>query len=73
MAQSTPPILRTGPGFQEHHEMRDGQEHIDVNVCSTATAPQEAHCDARVRTDTPATTLRPARTGEPHPAGTLGN
>jgi subtilase family serine protease len=38
----------TGPGYHEHH---GGYGESDVNICSYATAPGEAHCNARVRTD----------------------
>ena len=41
-AQSSPTANMTGPGFQEHHEFRGSEEHIDVNVCSTAIAPNSA-------------------------------
>jgi hypothetical protein len=73
VAQNAPQVQRTGPGFQEHHEVRGNQEHVDVNVCSTAIAQQQAHCDARVRTDTQAMTLLPTRAGQPQPAGAVGN
>src|SRR5690349_17441256 len=39
---------RAGEGFHEH---RDGTGEVDVNICSYATAPGEAHCNARIRTD----------------------
>jgi subtilase family serine protease len=71
--QTGPQVDRTGPGFNEHREIRDNEEHVDVNVCSTAVGPQEAHCDSRVRTDAQARTANPARAGQPRPAGTVGN
>jgi subtilase family serine protease len=73
VAQSAPQVQRTGPGFQEHHELRGNEEDVDVDVCSTAIAQSQAHCDARVRTDAKATTLRPARAGQPQPAASIGN
>jgi subtilase family serine protease len=38
----------TGPGFHVH---RGPNGEADVNVCSYATPPGAAHCNARVRTD----------------------
>jgi subtilase family serine protease len=71
--QSGPQVDRTGFGFQEHHELRDGQELVDVNVCSRAIGTMQVHCDARLRTDTQARTARPARAGQPRPNGLIGN
>jgi subtilase family serine protease len=71
-AQSSVAAHRTGPGFQEHHEFRGSEEHIDVNVCSTAVTPNSAHCDARVRTDSHAAAQRPARPGLMRPEGVFG-
>ncbi len=39
---------RTGDGYHEH---RNADGETDVNVCSYATPPGVAHCNARVRTD----------------------
>jgi subtilase family serine protease len=66
-------IARTGPGFNEHREVRNNEENIDVNVCSTDVGPFEARCNARIRTDAHARTSKPARAGQAHPAGVLGN
>jgi len=71
--QTGPQVDRTGPGFDEHVEFRGGEEHIDVNVCSKAIGPMEAHCDARVRTDSHARLARPSRAGQVHAAGVIGN
>jgi subtilase family serine protease len=71
--QRGPQVDRSGPGFNEHREFRGNAEHVDVNVCSTAVGPMEAHCNSRVRTDTEARTARPARAAQAQPAGTLGN
>ena len=38
----------SGNGFEEH---RGASGEVDVNVCSYATPPGVAHCDARIRTD----------------------
>jgi subtilase family serine protease len=71
--QSVADAHRSGPGFDEHHEIRDGQEFDDVNVCSKAVASDQAHCDARIRTDATAKSSKPARAGQAQPAGAVGN
>jgi len=52
----------SGNGYHEHHGT-DGVD--DVNVCSYATPPGVAHCNARVRTDAAAQALEAA----PHAQG----
>lgn len=44
----------TGTGYDEH---RGAYGEVDVNVCSYATSPGVAHCNARVRTDAAAQQL----------------
>src|SRR5438132_1584562 len=57
--QSAIDAYRARPGFQEHREVRNGDEHVDINVCSTAIAANQVYCDARVRTDSKARSARP--------------
>ncbi|HXX91192.1 MAG TPA: fibronectin type III domain-containing protein [Acidimicrobiales bacterium] len=59
----------SGPGYHEHQG--PGGER-DVNVCSTAVAPDVAHCFARVRTDPGATGASPWRHATV-PGATQGN
>jgi subtilase family serine protease len=73
VVQSGPQVDRTGFGFQEHREVRGDEELVDVNVCSKAIGPLQAHCDARVRIDAQARNARPARAGQPHSSGVIGN
>jgi subtilase family serine protease len=73
-AQAALDAGRTGPGFVEHHQVVNNEQHSDVNVCSTAIDPGQARCFARVRTDTSARNARPARNAQAQPnAITLGN
>src|SRR5437879_8721116 len=48
-----------------HHTHRGPNGETDVNICSYATPPGYAHCDAHVRTDTHA--------GAAAPSATIGN
>ncbi len=69
-AASVPlPALTGGAGFRAHHGP-DGES--DVNVCAFAVAADVAHCNARIRTDGFARTVRPARAARTNPS-VLGN
>jgi subtilase family serine protease len=62
-------LVLSGPGFHIHRGLRG---ETDVNVCSDAVSPGEAHCDAHIRTDAWALSRRPAPTGAATP-GTGGD
>jgi subtilase family serine protease len=64
---------RSGPGFQEHRQVRDNLELVDINSCSTAVPVATAHCHARARTDAVARAARPARTHQARPTAGVGN